>query len=165
MRLVDARTDERSRTWLTSAFVDYIRDLIAVGGEYEIIDGEAQPNYLPYWLENEFCFPLVAWRDHTPVGFVFLGVRPFPYMDASSDVQISEFFVASESRRQQIGQAVLLAALEKVRGTCELSVLKRNERAHAFWRNALTRAGLEFLEVESDDSTTFTFACVIEQPS
>lgn len=158
LRFSNARNDPRAREWLTSIYVDYLRELIAVGADYVIHDdGVPEPDFLPYWLDQPFCLPLVAWSDDQPAGFVLAAVRPFPYMDPTSDSHIGEFYVAASYRHNGIGAALLQEVLPRLSGICELSVLNGNQAALAFWRSTLQKCGVAFREEPAAEATTFRF--------
>src|SRR6185295_5781182 len=140
----DARGADGASNWLRKVYPLYLHDLSEFGAAYELMpNGTWEPDYLPYWLEQPFCLPLVAFADQVPVGFAFVGQPPFPHMSPSCDFRLCEFFVLRRHRRTGFGRNIALALFSKMRGVWELVVLPRNTAAAQFWRVVLPLASSE----------------------
>jgi predicted acetyltransferase len=159
--LVDARQVADARDWLREAYPLYLNDLSEfAAGKYKLdATGHWEPDYLPYWLEQPFCLPLVAVVSRIPVGFAFVGHPPFPFMSPSRDFRLCEFFVLRGRRRTGVGRRMAISALSSMPGEWELAVLLRNTTAAAFWRVVLPLVSLaQPTEVENEDELHFTFS-------
>jgi predicted acetyltransferase len=141
VNLADARGADGVCNWLRNVYSAYLHDLSEFDAQYELMpNGIWVPDYLPYWLEQPFCLPLIAFADGVPVGFAFVGKPPFPFMSPSSDFRLCEFFVVRKHRRTGLGRNIALALFSKMRGVWELVVLPRNTTAAKFWRVVLPLA-------------------------
>ena len=97
------------------------------------MDGRWRPDYLPFWLTDTTAHPLAFLLDSQPVGFAFIGIKPFPYMSADEDLRISEFFVHPAYRRGGIGRRAACTLFGSYQGVWEVTQLIRNTAARAFW--------------------------------
>jgi predicted acetyltransferase len=160
LHLLDAKTSPTSRAWLENVYPFYLHDLSEFDLDAYHLDasGRWQPDYLPYWLRQPFCFPLIALSGDVPVGFAFVGQRPFPFMAADQDFNLAEFFLLRSHRRTGLGRQVALQVLRRFPGRWELSVLPRNVGAIAFWRSVLPLVAPDSVREEPHLATLrFTF--------
>jgi predicted acetyltransferase len=118
----------------------YLHDLSEVGGGYTLdAQGLWQPDYLPTWLsESEQVHPLLFRLEGRPVGFAFVGQKPFPYMAPGHDYQLSEFFILRSERRHGLGRRAAVEVFERFRGVWEVAQLHANHAAIAFWRRVIS---------------------------
>jgi predicted acetyltransferase len=138
----------------------YLHDLSEFGGVYSLdARGVWQPDYLPAWLsESEQVHPLLFRLEERPVGFAFVGQAPFPYMTPGRDYHLSEFFIIRSERRHGLGRRAAMAVFDRFQGVWELSELRANEAAIAFWRRVVseyTRG--DFQETLIDGNPTQVF--------
>ena len=156
--LADARRTDDVRDWVRNVYPLYLHDLSEFdAAEYQLTaTGRWKPDYLPYWLEQPFCLPLVAFADGAPVGFAFVAQPPFPFMSPSCDFRLCEFFVLRGHRRTGLGRSIALALFSKMRGVWELVVLPCNTTAARFWRVVLPLVSTECPN-ESSDAGGFHF--------
>lgn len=142
LALVNARDDATHREWLEHAYAFYLRDLSPFAkDEYRLsAAGRWKPDHLPYWLSQPFCHPLVLVRRSVPIGFAFVGRRPFPFLSEDVELRLSEFFVLRARRRSGLGREAANAVFAHFSGAFELTVLGGNEPALAFWRTVLPSA-------------------------
>jgi predicted acetyltransferase len=154
----DARRADDIREWLRKVYPLYLHDLSEFDAtKYQLTAaGHWEPDYLPYWLDQPFCLPLVAFVDGPPVGFAFVGQAPFPFMSPSCDFRLCEFFVLRGHRRTGLGRSIALALFSQMRGVWGLVVLPRNTTAVQFWRVVLPLASTQ-LPDESSDAGGFHF--------
>jgi|SRR5579883_1567991 ribosomal protein S18 acetylase RimI-like enzyme len=79
-----------------------------------------------------------AEMDGHHVGFCVFTIGQHWYRRDLLDGYVDEFYIAGEARRRGIGRRLAEAMLTEFRRrgvrVIELSVLRRNERAQAFWR-------------------------------
>jgi predicted acetyltransferase len=118
----------------------YLHDLSEFGDAYALdSQGVWQPDYLPSWLsESEQVHPLLFRLDGLPVGFAFVAQAPFPYMTQGRDYQLSEFFILRSQRRHGLGHRAALDVFNRFRGIWEVSQLRANAPAIAFWNRVLS---------------------------
>jgi len=156
--LADPRQDHRLREWLQNVYPLYLHDISEFdASRYRLTtSGHWSPDYLPYWLEHSFCLPLVALASDDPIGFAFVGRPPFPFMSASCDFRLCEFFVLRAYRRTGLGRMIALEVFSKMPGIWELVVLSRNMKAAQFWREVLPLA-CTARPRESSDANGFHF--------
>lgn len=139
--LVNAREHTAYCEWLTSVYSFYLHDLSQFAPDQYRLSarGQWEPDHLPYWLEKDFCHPLVLLESQVPVGFAFVGQAPFPFMSDGVQFHLSEFFVLRSHRRSGLGRSAAHATLATFPGSFELAVLQCNLPALAFWRSVLPR--------------------------
>lgn len=161
INLIDARQVPDIRGWLRETYPLYLHDLSEFDpGKYKLdLRGHWEPDYLPYWLEERSCLPLVAVVGQTPVGFAFVGHPPFPFMSQSYDFRLCEFFVLPGRRRAGVGRRIAISLLSGMPGKWELVVLRRNTTAAAFWRVVLPLvSAVQPTEVENEHELHFAFS-------
>jgi predicted acetyltransferase len=161
IELADPRQVAPFRDWLQRTYPLYLGELSEYDdSKYHLTaDGHWEPDYLPYWLEQPFCLPLVAVAENVPVGFAFVGQPPFPFMSASCDFRLCEFFVLRELRRSGLGRRIAVALLSSKVGAWELVVLPRNTAAAAFWRVVLPLVSTaQPAETRSESELHFAFS-------
>jgi predicted acetyltransferase len=161
IRLADARHVTELREWLRDTYPLYLCDL----SEFDTVtyrlnpEGRWEPDHLPYWLEHPFCLPFVALADEVPVGFAFVGRRPFPFMSPLCEFRLCEFFVLRRYRRAGMGRSIALAVLSRMPGAWELVVLPRNTSAATFWRAVVPLvAAAGFTETCDEAGVRFAFS-------
>ncbi|HEX4962524.1 MAG TPA: GNAT family N-acetyltransferase [Thermoanaerobaculia bacterium] len=160
IELVDAKTAFRFQPWLENVYPFYLHDLSEFGLDAFYLDasGRWQPDHLRYWLDQPFCFPLIALDGEAPVGFAFVGQRPFPFMAPDRDLHLAEFFLLRAHRRTGLGRQIALQVLRRFQGRWGLSVLPRNRGAIAFWRSVLPLVASDSLQEDSHpEGLHFTF--------
>ena len=140
MSLQISRASPAEYPILRNLYPLYLHDLSEFGGGYTLDEqGVWQPDYLPTWLsESEQVHPLLFRLDGRPVGFAFVAQAPFPYMTAGRDYQLSEFFILRAQRRHGLGQRAALDIFNRFRGVWELSQLRENHAAIAFWHRVVS---------------------------
>jgi predicted acetyltransferase len=151
--LADARGADAVCEWLRNVYPLYLHDLSEFDATYQLTpNGVWEPDDLPYWFEQPFCLPLVAFADGVPVGFAFVGQSPFPFMSPSCDFRLCEFFLLRKHRRTGLGRNIALKLFSKLHGVWELVVLPRNTAAARFWRVVLPLASSESPSESTDGS-------------
>lgn len=138
----------------------YLHDLSEFGCECRLDpQGVWQPDHLPTWLsESEEVHPLLFRLEGLPVGFAFIGQAPFPYMTAGRDYQLSEFFIIRSERRGGLGRQAAVEIFDRFRGVWELSQLRANHAAIAFWRRVLMEyTGGDFRETQIEEGPSQVF--------
>ncbi len=157
--VVNAREDSSHADWLRHVYSFYLHDLSQFAAdEYRLsARGHWEPDHLPYWLSQPFCYPLVLKAGDAPVGFAFVGQEPFPFMSPGVRFRLAEFFVLRAHRRFGVGRAAALAVFAYCIGSFELTVLPRNAPALAFWRAVLPQAAATPI-IESTASGLVRFA-------
>lgn len=157
VELVDAKRSDAATEWLRNVYPLYLHDLSEFHAGYKLDDrGHWSPDYLPYWLSNSFCHPLVIRSGKESAGFALIGSSPFPYMAPGCDFRIAEFFVLRSFRRSGIARVAATAVLKKFSGTGEIAVLMGNQRAVHFWRQVLAAPPVKtWSEMADEDRVTF----------
>jgi predicted acetyltransferase len=138
---------------LRNLYPMYLHDLSEFGNGYTLDpQGCWQPDYLPTWLtESEQVHPLLFRLEQRLVGFAFVGQAPFPFMGAGRDYRLSEFFILRQERRRGLGLRAARDVFDRFRGVWELSQLRANRAAIAFWHRVLSEyTGGDFQEFLSD---------------
>jgi aminoglycoside 6'-N-acetyltransferase I len=140
MSLHIARATPAEYPLLRNLYPLYLHDLSEFGEGYTLdAQGLWQPDYLPTWLsESEQVHPLLIRLEEQPAGFAFVGQAPFPYMTPGRDYRLSEFFILRSKRHHGLGLRAAMAVFDRFRGVWELSQLRANRAATAFWRRVLT---------------------------
>jgi predicted acetyltransferase len=160
IQLVDARQEPDLQVWLANVYPFYLHDLSEFHIDSYHLDasGRWQPDPLFYWLDEPFCFPLIALDSDVPVGFAFVGRRPFPFMAEDRDFHLAEFFVLRSHRHTGVGRQIALQALRQFQGRWELWVLPRNVGAVAFWRSVIPEVAADGVTEELGPAgVRFTF--------
>jgi aryl-alcohol dehydrogenase-like predicted oxidoreductase/predicted acetyltransferase len=158
--IVASRALPAEEPMLRTFFSQYLEELAALGAGYaRDVQGQWQPDHLPYWLalgEDHHAFVL---RDGgRPVGLAFVVAAPSPYVSPGQDHRLSEFFVLPEERRRGVGEAGARVVFDMFPGRWELSELPENRRALAFWRRVVgAYTGGRYLETTVDGDPTQRF--------
>jgi predicted acetyltransferase len=91
------------------------------------------PYLQSYWSEPD-RFPFTVWSNHELAGFA-------PIRRISDEhggvMQLAEFFIQPQYRRQGIGHTAAVALWKQFPGRWELQVMKDNRPAIEFWRNCI----------------------------
>jgi predicted acetyltransferase len=159
--LVNAREDASHREWLRNVYPFYLHDLSQFADdEYRLTEtGQWEPDYLPYWLSQPFCHPLVLLENSVPVGFAFVGETPFPFMSDGVKFRLTEFFILRAHRRRGVGRCAAIAVLDGFCGSFELTVIEGNAPALAFWRSVLPEVAMTPVRESTFPGTVhFTFS-------
>jgi predicted acetyltransferase len=143
---------ERART-IANLFQLYVHDFADFWSERRVEIGEDGrfPPYPPlesYWREEGRSAFLIR-VDGQIAGFVL--VNKHAHSGEPADFNMAEFFVARHYRREGVGLAAALQAIEGHRGQWEIAVARRNTGALAFWRQVAARAAREVDERDQDD--------------
>lgn len=140
IELRDARASRKLEAWLREVYPSYLAELVTFDPTLYRLDAEGrwEPDYLSYWLGNDYCLPLVGLVDGVACGFVFVGRRPFPFLSADVDAQLGELYVLPEHRAGGLGRRLVESVVRLFPGSWELSVLRRNLPALHFWRRVLS---------------------------
>lgn len=89
--------------------------------------------------------------DGATAGFAFV-TRHESYVGEGETWEFAEFFVLRRYRRRGVGERAARLALERFPGRWEVSELRVNVAAQAFWRRVIGRyTGGDYREVELDD--------------
>lgn len=159
--LFDAGEVSEWREWIQAAYPAYLSEIAAYDPSQYTRNSQGvwEPDHLPYWFGNDFCHTFVGLAGQEPVGFAFVGRRPFPFMSAESDFRLSELYIVPPHRRNGTGQALAQAVFHLFRGTWELSVLPTNHPALAFWRRLLpTCSATPVVEQNDGSAVRFVFS-------
>lgn len=168
-----------ARLFLENLYPMYVHELSAYGADFYALDGHGrwQPDLARHWSEpvtaranlleprsssdpaQPFQRGYVICAEQRRVGFACVAQKPFRYMREGSDFQLAELFLGHAHR----GTGVAVLAVQKLfglfRGRWELSALRDNTRAVAFWRAALPRLGarsIDTLELGGEVVSRFT---------
>lgn len=136
------------RTWLENVYPLYLHELSEFDAQYRLDEhGRFEPDYLPYWLDEETAQPLVLTEDDLPFGFAFVGTGAFPFKSAHVDHRMCEFFAVRQVRGTGRAEAAATAVLTSYRGIWEVTEVEANRRALRFWRRVIGRfSGGDFRE-------------------
>lgn len=139
--LRDARSYPAGRSWIESAFHEYLEALSVVSlntgmfpvhGEF----GDREPDMLARWFSDDSSYPLVIMKNERPVGFAVVS-RPSPLQRAQLDFRMAEFFVAENQRRLGIGRDAVQLIFKRFAGRWEITEIQSNKNAVAFWRTVV----------------------------
>jgi predicted acetyltransferase len=124
---------------------------VADGPEGEIKpDGRYRddPHLDAYWREAGRV-PYLFRLDGVPAGFAL--VNKYFLLKPPADQAMAEFFVHRRFRRRNLGQVAAHRIFAAHPGRWELSVLRENLKAQAFWRSTIERAaGFRDLQVTDE---------------
>lgn len=135
--------------WLKTSYSLYLYDLTEFGGGYTLdAHGCWLPDRLGFWLDKANpVTPLVIDCNGDPVGFAFVGRKPFPYMSPDRDYKLSEFFIMRPRRGQGIGRKAVSSLFKQFPGTWEMGILSANWPALLFWRKILE----DYADIDLED--------------
>jgi predicted acetyltransferase len=134
----------------------YLRELaehreFAVGAS----DASEYPYFELYWSECD-RFPFGIWSGDKLVGFALIR----RVHTAESEVmQVAEFFVRPEHRRNGIGSEAIEEVWRQHRGRWELQVMKGNTSAVNFWEKCISSHAQqwEVEEIQAEDGRRLFF--------
>ena len=130
--------DPDLESWAQAVYPSYLEGIASYDAMYEKgEDGLWRPDYLPFWFTDATADPLAFLLDNQPVGFGFVGIKPFPYMSSDVDMRIAEFFVLSAYRRCGIGRRAACKLFDSYHGVWEVTQLIRHKAAQAFWLDVI----------------------------
>jgi ribosomal protein S18 acetylase RimI-like enzyme len=96
----------------------------------------------PWWVDDPDSLVQVAHAEGQLAGFVINGWRS--RVDADTDSEILELYVAPAFRRQGLGQRLVQRALAHLNGVAGFQVYLDNEPAQRFWPQALRTSGIRY---------------------
>ena len=139
------RASESEASIIEALLDDYLLELV---GHREIpvgaTDAVSYPYLWLYWSEPD-RYPFTIWIDGTLAGFALI----HRVKDTTADVmQLAEFFIVPEKRRQGIGEVAVQKLWGKFPGKWELQVHIRNTAAIAFWSRCIKEHAGKNYEVE-----------------
>jgi predicted acetyltransferase len=141
------------RTAIENLFQLYVHDFTDFWTERRVElqeDGRFPPHS---WLESYWGDPSRAAylirADGQLAGFVLINAHS--HSGLPSDNDIAEFFVARHYRREGVGRAAALAAIQARPGQWELAVARTNTGAQAFWRGIAAAVAPQVDELDLDD--------------
>lgn len=117
-----------SEALLGAMLPEYLRELGVGVGDY--------PYLALYWVEQG-RYPYLILADGEIAGFAL--VRE---LEGPGSVEMAEFYVRREHRREGVGRAAAHALFARHPGDWALSVLSANHRALAFWLAVVPRGTL-----------------------
>ena len=141
------------RTAIENLFQLYVHDFTDFWTERRV-ELQEDGRFPPYpWLETYWNDPSRAAylirADGQLAGFVLINAHS--HSGLPSDNDIAEFFVARHYRREGVGRAAALAAIQARPGQWELAVARKNTGAQAFWRGIALAAAPQIDELDLDD--------------
>lgn len=112
--------------------------------------------YLPYYWSEVDRLPFTIWSNNELAGFAL--IRRIGD-DHGWVMQVAEFFIKPEYRRQGIGQAAAAALWKQFPGRWELQVMKGNRAAIEFWSTCVKAQaqGWHMNEILADDGQRLCF--------
>lgn len=123
-------------------------------------DVTSYPYFLLYWSEQD-RFPFTIWSEGKLAGFAFVRcVRDL----GTETMQIAEFYIVPEKRRQGIGSAAAEALWRSFPGKWELQVHIRNKEATKFWSRCIGENSVQdrVEEISDDDGRRLFFNFSVE---
>jgi len=127
----------------------YLEDLVAYGatpGPYDFLN--------EYWTEPDRS----AWfiGDAPPEGFAL--INRYSTLDLPTDHAVAEYYIRPEARRRGLGTAAALALIANNPGQWEVTVLRQNTPALAFWQAVFQEAPIEgFKQLGTQDFIVHRF--------
>ena len=94
---------------------------------------EKMPYFDNYWEEKN-AYPYLIKQKDLPIGFALVHDKT---LDVKADLKIAEFFILAAFRKQGIARYAASQIMKQHRGVWEVSVLKDNTVANAFWSKVL----------------------------
>ena len=111
-------------------FSEYTNDDINNDGRYE-----EYPYLALYWKEKKSRFPYLVKVNGNHAGFVL--VRCHDVHNETTTFSIAEFFIMKKYRRMGIGKQVAWQIFDWHQGKWEVTQMKKNKLAQAFWLNII----------------------------
>lgn len=155
MALIELEDARNQRDAVENLFQFYVHDFAEfwASRQVELQEDGRFPPYAPlaaYWSEAgaEPCVIRVAGRL---AGFVLIDRHAHSGLPV--DFNMGEFFVARHYRREGVGRAAALRAIQARKGRWEIAVARRNLPAQPFWRgvaNACATGQVE--EIDRNDA-------------
>lgn len=145
--------DDRRGT-IANLFQFYVHDFTDFWETRRVEFGE-DGRFPPYpWLdsywEDPAREPLLIRADGNLAGFVLINREG--HSAKPCDFNMAEFFVARHYRREGVGRAAALAAIQPRAGLWEIAVARRNTPALPFWRGVAAQAAPGRVEeLDQDD--------------
>lgn len=144
---VEIRRIDRAERGALDALVDtYLAEL---GAHRDRPDGPtdaASYHYLPLYWEEAGRHPFFVFADGACVGFVLIRA-----VEAESIIEMSDFYIRPEARRDGVGRAALAEVWRRFPGVWRLQVHPRNAAAAAFWPRCIE----EFASSRSEPEVVF----------
>jgi predicted acetyltransferase len=105
-------------------------------------DGKYQqyPYFENYWSENN-RLPYAVKLNNLVIGFSL--VHDITIIE-SMDWKLAEFFIMPEFRDKGIGTEAAIKTIQSHQGKWEISVLKDNPKAKAFWLHVFKKLSMEY---------------------
>ena len=94
---------------------------------------EKMPYFDNYW-EEEKAYPYLIKQNDLPIGFALVHDKT---LDVKADWKMAEFFILAAFRKQGLARFAVSQIMKQHRGIWEVSVLKDNTIANAFWSKVL----------------------------
>jgi predicted acetyltransferase len=141
------------RATVENLFQLYVHDFADFWAERQVElqeDGRfpAYPPLAAYWSEAG-AEPFLIRADGRLAGFALIDRHS--HSGAPTDFNMGEFFVARHYRREGVGRAAALQAIQDRPGQWEIAVARRNVGALAFWRGVAETAAIGGVETRDQD--------------
>ena len=141
------------RATIENLFQLYVHDFADFWAERQVElqeDGRfpAYPPLAAYWSEAG-AEPFLIRADGRLAGFALIDRHS--HSGAPTDFNMGEFFVARHYRREGVGRAAALLAIQDRPGQWEIAVARRNVGALAFWRGVAETAAIGGVETRDQD--------------
>ncbi|MCB1646020.1 MAG: GNAT family N-acetyltransferase [Pseudomonadales bacterium] len=138
MAQVDVRSAKKSEQPVVEALLQlYLYDFT----EFENLPindrGRFDYPYLPHYWEDPSRYPFLFRHDGKLSGFALLRYDTDP-VNGQQTMEMAEFFVLKNQRRQGIGEAAARRLFDLFPGKWVVRVLKSNRAAYSFWKQLIS---------------------------
>ncbi len=134
VELAQLRADERPA--LARLLQLYLHDFSVLLDELPRTDGSFDPGTLERFGADAGQHAFLIRRDAALAGFAF-AAQGSRVSGEPAIMDVAEFFVVRGARRKGVGRRAAHALFARFPGAWEVRVLRANERALAFWRDAV----------------------------
>ena len=146
------------KTVIENLMQDYLGELSGFTDDLSQSDGRYRYPYLSHYWDDPERYPFLITLDNQPVGFVLVRKDRDPG-NGSERMEVAEFFVTEDNRRNGLGTRCALKVFGEFPGRWRVCVLTGNKPAHEFWRDVIRGVDPEFTEdtpsLETNDQTVF----------
>lgn len=157
--MIKAATEADKQT-IVELMQDYLSELAQYTPD---LDSDAERYHYPYldsYWEDPGRYPFLVTQEGWSVGFILVRQDMNP-TDGSPLMEVAEFFVTADRRRDGLGTRCAESLFEEIPGNWRACVLEGNETAYGFWKSVIAGVDPGFVEVTPSDATNhqyvFTF--------
>lgn len=99
-------------------------------------DGLFRYAYLPHYWEDPNRYPFLIKANDKLAGFALLRFETNP-TNGLGQMDITEFFVLRQYRRQKVGSQAAMMLWDAFPGQWQVRILKTNKKAYPFWEKVI----------------------------